>query len=74
MSDVMEDLAQFVRAYCVGEEIKRRRRDRITQYKYEITWIENILATRKLTPKQRGEYRHQIRQHEINLAFLYAET
>jgi hypothetical protein len=74
MSDVTEILTQFVKAYCANEQIKRLRRDSITRHEYAIAWIENILATRELTPKQCEEYKHQIRQHEINLAFLYAEA
>ena len=39
------------------------------KYEHEIRWIENELATKKLSPAQRGEYRHQIRKKELEIAF-----
>jgi len=69
MSDVLDSLKPFVDAWCKAEDDKRRREELVRRNEHEIRWIENELATKKLSPAQRGEYRHQIRKKELEIAF-----
>ena len=44
-------------------------KEQIHQFEREIDWLKNELATKRLTPKMRQEYRRQIRKKELEIVF-----
>ena len=69
MSDVMASLTDFVQSWCKYQDDKRRQEELVRQNESSIRWYEKELATKRLTPAQRGNYRHEIRRLEIEIAF-----
>ena len=74
MSEVLESLSAFVRAWCAAEDEKRRRSEALRRLEHEINWTYARLSNPqiRMSPRQRGELRHQIRHKEIEIAFLDA--
>ena len=69
MFDLIDVLAPWIKALCAAEQRKRDLRQRIEGHESAIRWITKELDTHKMSAAQRGEYRHQIRYHEISIAF-----
>ena len=67
--DVMDSLKQFVDAWCQQENTIQHNTQAVRQWEHEIRWLENELATKKLSARCRSEYRHQIRHKELEIAF-----
>ena len=67
-----ESLALFVRDWCKYEDAKRQRIQTLRRLECEINWLYARLDNPQycMTPAQRGEYMHQIRHHELEIAFL----
>ena len=68
----MDNLGKFVKAWCAEEERKRQREETLRRLGFEINWLQAALANpqRRMSAAQRGEYRHQIRHHEIEIALI----
>lgn len=67
--ETLDAIKQSVTAYCQQASDARRKEETVRRCEHEIRWLEHELATKKLSPRCRGEYRHQIRHKELEIAF-----
>lgn len=71
-AQISDSLKRAVREFVERERLKRETRQSIINHETSIRWISEQLTTKKLSQANIAEYKHQIRYHEINLAFLYS--
>ena len=76
MDDFNTSLAKFVKSWCDAEDHKRRAELSIRQAEHEIVWLNTEIQKLELrldrkpsTIRQINQYRHQIREIELKLAF-----
>jgi predicted nucleic acid-binding Zn-ribbon protein len=76
-NDFIADLTAFVQAWVAAEDKKRRYDERMRSLEAEIVWLqkrinelEPMLTKRPSTIRQINDLKHQLRQHELDIAFL----
>lgn len=67
---ISPSLKRTVHEFIERERIKRETRQSIINHETSIRWIKEQFTANKLSQANIAEYNHQIRYHEINLAFL----
>lgn len=67
---ISDSLKRTVHEFIERERIKRDTKQSIVNHESSIRWIQNEIDTKKLSEANIKEYKHQIRYHEIHLAFL----
>lgn len=72
-AEIHNSLAHTIKNWCNEQDFKRRQQQSISGHLSSINWLNKQLETKKLSQNNITEYKHQIRHHEINLAFLYTE-
>lgn len=77
----IDDLREFVQAFCASSEAKHRRENRLRQIDHEIAWTEREIAKVEAATVRRPskgrrvvELRHQLRHRQIEYALLEAES
>lgn len=67
---ILPSLKHAIHEFIQRERNERDRKQSIQNHECSINWIKLQLLTKKLSQANIVEYNHQIRYHEINLAFL----
>lgn len=69
-AQIPQSLKFAIHEFIKFERIKREVKQSIVNHESSIKWLHEQLLTKKLSQANISEYNHQIRYHEINLAFL----
>jgi|GEM_PF-3985434 len=67
---ISPSLKRAVHEFIEREKAEQQRKQSIVNHETSIRWINNEISTKKLRDKHIAELNHQLRYHEINLAFL----
>lgn len=70
---IQPSLKRAIHELIERESNERRRKQSILNHECSIKWLNEQLISKKLSQANIAEYNHQIRYHEINLAFLYEQ-